>query len=94
MASAFEKAARDETLAYEHRAALLELECVRARRNVFDVEEVLEENRALREQLAALTAERRLAAATEAGGGEGVVLSTPVLCLFHASVHAEQFQIP
>lgn len=59
-----ERAEYDEML-YERRAALLELECHNARRNVFDVEEVMEENRALREQLAVLAAERRLAAATE-----------------------------
>ena len=60
-----ERAEYDE-MVYERRAALLELECVNARRNVFDVEEVLEENQKLREQLAILAADRRLAAATEA----------------------------
>lgn len=61
---------RYDELVYERRAALLELECVTARRQVFDVEEVLEENRALREQLAAMHAERVLRAATEADRAE------------------------
>lgn len=77
-----EKAEYDEMM-YERRAALLELECVNARRNVFDVEEVLEENRALRQQVAALAAERHLSEATEAGMGSrregGVNTRTSIL---------------
>jgi hypothetical protein len=58
--------ASQDARAYERHAALLELEAVHARRGVVDVDRVLEDNRALRRQIATLAADQRIAAATEA----------------------------